>query len=62
MRAQSFLFLAIKHVQKSESLVLKKLYQLQNRIFPNTFFVLKLNISGTLAYIDILGLFSKKKS
>jgi hypothetical protein len=47
---------------KSETLALKKLYQLQKiGYFWVLAFGLKLSISGTLVYNIILGLFSKKK-
>ena len=54
----------MKYLQKSETLPLKKLYELQKKIgyFRILVFGLKLVISGTLAYNFFLVLFSEKKS
>ena len=63
IRPQSFHFLGVKYVQKSETLTLKNLYQLQKiGYFWILIFGLNLNISGTLAYNFFFALFSGKKS
>ena len=53
----------MKYVYKSETLTLKKLYQMQKiGYFQILIFGLNLSISGTLVFNIILGLFSGKKS
>jgi hypothetical protein len=58
-----FLIFNNKVCEKSETLALKKLYQLQKMgYFRILIFGLNLNISGTSAYTFFLELFSGKKS
>jgi hypothetical protein len=59
----SFEFLIVKYVQKSETLALKRLYQLQKiGNFWILVFGLNLTISDTLSCNIFLGLFNRKKS
>jgi hypothetical protein len=53
----------MKYVYKSETSVLKKLYQMQKIGYSQILiFGLNLSISGTLVFNIFLGLFSGKKS
>ena len=63
MKAQSLRFLLVKYVQKSETLALKKLYQLLKiGCFRVCIFGLKVNISGTPPYnVFVIFIYWKKK-